>query len=230
MTYSATSSTVTGKDGKAYALNQPLNGNAVQPSGGWKADIEVHGVPRTVTGRSGVAVFREAKRLLELNGAAFRELDLWLNLNIQWVQRVSDKHQVVTLSSLLSIAAEGEHIDPKLPPKPLHSKRQVPPKIWGAKGWGMLQAYLSQDIYEWPRFLVLAQELSVWVNPTVNPSIGCGECFIHYTQELEKLKASPAFEQDDARRWLVNTMNLVNARKGVTPMSYEKAKSVNYWS
>ncbi len=230
LSYTASSAQVTGRDGVKRSVNQPLVENANLGRGGWTALITVNGHVKTVTGESGYHVFKAASDLLKVNGISFKDLDLWFNLNIQWVSRAVTRRQVVRLEDLMEIATGN--------PAPVMAskhRKSVGPAVWGRKGWGMLQMYLAQDIYEYGAFLRLATELATWVNPDVNPSLGCADCFRHYSMALVNLRQRPLHEQDAARRWLHGLMNQVNARKsqeGVPTklLTFEEASTLNHWT
>ena len=112
MTYAATASSVVGKDGVRYQINKSLIPAGRKPTGGWKVSLLVNGQFVTADGGSAEAVHAEAARLLKLNGAVYSDLDLWLNLNIQWLQRLAEKFQVVRERDLMSVAS-GSAVPPE---------------------------------------------------------------------------------------------------------------------
>lgn len=224
--YAAKVGTILDRQNRPISIGKLLLDQASPPHGMWRASIPVKGHFENVNGGDPYATFRQAKELMALNGVDVSDLDLWLNLNIQWLER-SKKPQrhAVTLEALLT-AASGN-------PAPVvaHVSRQnIGPKNWGRKGWGMLQMYLAQDVYEWNSFYRLAVELSNWVNPNLNPSIGCSTCYQHYMVALTRLRAEPLHEQQKARKWLVDTMNAVNRENGKPVLSYEDAAKINFWT
>lgn len=225
--YTTSQSELLGRDGARHSLSQPLIPAPHRPRNGWGARFTIKGQEHSVKGSSGKAVFREAKSLFKLNGIRVSDRDLWFNLNIQWLERAVPKYQKVLLDDLLAIAGVGGEAPPV--PETL-GRRKVGPSEWGRKGWGMLQMYLATDGYDYGKFLGLAEELLSWVNPDVNPTTGCAECFIHFGKAVGELRRKPLFTQDEARRWLVNVMNNVNSRKKARVLSFEEASKINFWS
>lgn len=96
--------TVEGKMGRRYAINTPLIPRPHSPRGGWSVTLYLHGQATVITGASASAVFIAASDFLVLNEISHTLLDLWFNLNIQWVTNAIDKYQQVPLASLLDVA------------------------------------------------------------------------------------------------------------------------------
>ncbi len=216
---------VMGRDGISYRFNQAFIPAPRQPRGGWGVRFRIKGQDHDVSGSSARRVFRDTKSLFSLNGIRVSDRDLWFNLNIQWVGRAVPKFQKVTIEDLLALAQPGG--EPETAPT---GRRSVPPAEWGRKGWGMLQMYLALDTYNFGKFLGLAEELLSWVNPDVNPTTGCADCFIHFGKAVGQLRQQPRYRQEEAREWLVAVMNNVNSRKGAAILSYEKAAKINFWT
>jgi hypothetical protein len=227
MLYSATASSVVGRDGVRYSISRPLVPAGRKPVGGWKISMLVNGQFIQADGVTGEAVHEEVVRLLQLNNLTFSSLDLWLNLNIQWITRATEKYQVVRLSDIMT-AASGSAVPPEH--APTRSRPQVGPAVWGRKGWGMLQMYLALDTYEFGVLLMLATELRKWLDPNLNPTTGCAECFIHFGAAIADLRNRPRYTQAEAREWLWTVMNGANTRKGVAEMTFEEASLVNHWT
>lgn len=227
MVYSATAASVVGRDGVRYQISKTLVPSGRKPTGGWRVSLLVNGQHIEADGPSGQAVHDEVVRLLQLNGLVFSDLDLWLNLNIQWIGRATEKYQVVRLSDLMT-AASGSAVPPEH--APTRARPQVGPAVWGRKGWGMLQMYLALDTYEFGTLLMLATELRKWLDPNLNPSTGCAECFIHFGAAIADLRNRPRYTQAEARDWLWRVMNGANTRKGVPELTFEQASTVNHWT
>lgn len=227
MLYSATATSVVGKDGVRRPINQPLIPAGKKPVGGWKASLVVNGQMIEADGPTGEAVHAEATRLLKLNGLVYSDLDLWLNLNLQWVRRAVEKYQIVRESDLLTVAS-GSAVAPEH--SPTRARPQVGPVIWGRKGWGMLQMYLALDTYEFGTLLMLATELRKWLDPNLNPTTGCAECFIHFGAAIADLRNRPRYTQAEAREWLWRVMNGANVRRGIPELTFEQAATANHWT
>jgi hypothetical protein len=96
--------TVLGVNGQPYALNQPLVPSGHFPRGLWAAEVTVKGIARRVDKPTCIEVFNEAMRLFSLNDGEFWFVNIWLNLNLQWIPRVAPKHQIVTVAALEAIS------------------------------------------------------------------------------------------------------------------------------
>lgn len=227
LTYKAISSSVIGKDGMSHRIDQSLVKKPTQPQGGWKVVLTINGEETLVPGADANSVFNEARRLLNLNGVKVSDLDLWANLNIQWLGKSPEKYQKVRLSDLMTgIAGAGDPAPARATPH----KAYIGPAIWGSKGWAPLQMALAMDTYEYGEFLALASTVAKWIDPTLNPSRGCSECFVHFTQALADLRLKPRYTQEEARRWLWQTMNGANQRKGSPVLTFEDASQRNHWT
>lgn len=227
LTYSTNQSQVTDLNGRVHSLDQSLVHPQVRPRRGWDVVLVINGSVTRVTGQSPKAVFLAAKRALSINQAEFTDIDLWLNLNIQWLDRLPPgKPRIVDIDRLLEIANGKTREDI---PKEVR-RRSYTPDDWGAKGWAMVQMYLAKDTYSYSTFLFLVKELQDWVNPSSNPSIGCGDCFKHFTPAVTRLISRPLHSQDEARNWLIEVMNDVNRRKNRRQLTKEEAYKINFWS
>lgn len=225
LSYTPAATQVTGRDGVKRSIAQPLVNEADRGCGNWAVLLTVNGHVKTFDGFTPYETFAAASSFLKTNGIPFKDIDLWFNLNIQWVTKAIARRQVVRLEDLMAIATGNA---PQA--RATRQRKQTPPMVWGRKGWGMLQMYLAQDIYEYGRFLLLATELSTWVNPDVNPSLGCADCFRHFSTALADLRNRPRYQQEEARRWLHALMNVVNGRKEARQIPFDEASTLNHWT
>lgn len=224
--YVATSDTVTGRDGLVRKLATPLVEVNNRGRGGWKVTLDVNGHRMDFDGDNPHTVANAVRKRFADNGIRIEDNDLWLNLNLQWAERAVAKRQMVTVANLMEVAAPS---DAPRPERPANARQNIPPKVWGRKGWGMLQMYLAKDTYDYGVLVMLATELSTWVDPVKSPSIGCAECHQHFQIALAELRKTPLYTQREGREWLVRTMNKVNVTKSVSPFSYEQAAKANHW-
>ncbi len=88
----------------AVSLAVPAIPPMRRPRGGWAVEIYIHGQKSTVAGINARDVAYNVGQLLELNEVLYTLPQLWLNLNIQWVERAVEKYQKVSLDELLNIA------------------------------------------------------------------------------------------------------------------------------
>lgn len=208
-----------------FAINQPLVRTKPKPSAGWGVHIPVKGMNTPIMGESPFEVAQEAQRILTANQESFRIIDLWADLNIQWTQRVVSDSALVPLQNLLDIVTPTP-----APQREGSLELKHPPQEWGPLGWGMLIMYLASNNYSWDRFRLLVGQLLDWVNPSLNPSIGCSECFQHFSATVAELNASPIYDRKTARQWLVDTMNGVNVRKGESTLTLDQAHKIHPWT
>ena len=102
--YTASTDRVIGRDGETYLITKCLVSPGLRPRSGWSAVIEVNGQVLTVNGQSPSDTASAVRKLLATNNFRISNLNLWFNLNIQWVGRTLEKNQNVKLQSLLDIA------------------------------------------------------------------------------------------------------------------------------
>ena len=95
---------VVGVDSRIYSLNQPLVPAGHFPRGRCSAVLVIAGIPRLIDKPSCVEVFNEAMRLYQLNELEFWFINIWLNLNLQWIPRVAAKYRIVTVEQLEAIS------------------------------------------------------------------------------------------------------------------------------
>lgn len=228
LSFSTAAGRVSARAGGSEPLNKSLLNPAYPPRGGWWANIPVAGHVERVSGVSANDVFRKARALIDRNGAGLTDVNLWLNLNLQWLDpsRVLKPHMHPVAHEALMLVASGN-----APQEPAHVSKSVSsPKEWGAKGWGMLQMELAQKEFDNDFFILLATRLGRWVNPDINPQLGCADCYRHYVQALHTLRSKASHTQDEARHWLFDLMNAVNRQNGRRELTFAEAAAINFWS
>ena len=226
LSFSTSANQVRGINGQLYSVKKSLVPSHQRPSGGWAATFEIQGQRINFTGPSARSSFVEARRLLKLNGVAIHDRDLWLNLNLQWLERVPKKFHLVSISALMELAAPNV----PAPDSPTANRARIHVSEWESKGWGMLQMYLAQDVYEYGTFLTLVTEFRKWLDPAVNPTLGDPEVFRGITVSLAALRANPQYTQQGAREWLVDTLNEWRVRRGEEPTSFDEESLAYHWT
>ena len=224
LNYKAASSSIMTKFGRTQSIMQPLVAPYGKPKGGWYVNVKVKGIPHTVNHTSPISVFNEVKSILNANSLTVKDLDLWLNLNIQWYGRLPDKFQLVRHDDLLAVATTSDvktvH-DPK--------DRRYTPADWGSTAWDFMGRYLAQDVYIWDEFWKLLETVQRMLNNDINPSIGCNDCYIEFTKELSVLKNNPKHTLESAREWLFNSHNAVNKRLNKPQFIFDAAAKRYLW-
>lgn len=209
------------QSGHNLALNVPVVESPHGPVGGWHVKLFINSQQTEVRGRTAREVFDAASLLLSMNDVLFTEPDLWLNLNIQWLQNQVAKYRIVEVSELLSLATPVEHPAPTSS----HQHSQWEEAEWSAKAWGILEMYLIEQPYTFARFVVLIGELQDLYNPSRSPSTGNGRQHIQLIHAVEKLKNFPAYELSAAREWLWSAETLL----GITGVDLETFSNNNHW-
>lgn len=97
-------STVTARGGKTFPIISCMIPRPHQPRGGWRVVIFIHGQKTEITASTYAGVAIDAKALLDLNEIKYTIADLWMNLNIQWIEHAIERYQTVKLQDLLYIS------------------------------------------------------------------------------------------------------------------------------
>lgn len=90
--------------GDRHDIRKPLLRSDRSPSGGWKVSVTVNEQVLRVTGRTPKNVVQAVIALFKSNQQSVNLLDLWLNLNIQWLERTPEKYRLVPLEDLVQFS------------------------------------------------------------------------------------------------------------------------------
>jgi hypothetical protein len=96
--------TVAGRDGRHYSIKTCLIPPMRQPRGGWFATFKIKGQNHRFVGHHR-EIFLQVKRLFDLNEVPYTDLELWFNLNLQWLERAVERYQKVRYADLFALAA-----------------------------------------------------------------------------------------------------------------------------
>ena len=226
LNYRATSSTILSMQGKTLDIKQPLIASFGKPTGGWGVRLRVKGQHFYLGAETSKDAYFKVKDTLNNKlGLTISDDDIWLNMNIQWYQRLQPKYYLVRLADLLRLA------DPVGMKEQTHNPRvrNYTPSDWGRFAWDFMGIYLSQDDYYWDEYFATLERVQKMLNKDNNPSIGCNECYIEFTKELESVRNTPMHDVNKAREWLVNFHNKVNKRIGKPMFPYELAAKRYFW-
>lgn len=215
---------VSDKRGRPVKMNQSLVGDMVSPKGGWKVDFTINKVITTISGKNPSEVFVKSKKLFKDNKFDLTDLDIWMSLNTQWMDRVREGDMLVHRRTLEHVA-QPSGIDET--PVAYHHPRE-----WGQIEWNAMANYLNvaPASYDFVEFIQRCETALKLLNPIHAPRIGCSDCFREFSSHVVKLRMSPIHNLDSAREWLFNTHNAINARLGKPVISYEQAKKLNRWN
>lgn len=213
---------ITGRDGKQYVLDGCLVTKTRKPRGGWGVTVVVNNQTLRVQGSSSTEVFNNVKSILELNGFSVSDRNIWLNLNIQWLDNTVDKHQKVTLPMLLEIVSSD--------PEHKSSTKKIKPAAWIKRVFGILELYLSQSIYEYKSFIALVQTVRSISNPIGSDVVGDSNLYIILNMAANDLELNPIYDQVAARQWLVDIRNRISKQFGLPDVTLEQYSQQNYWN
>ena len=196
--FRAMSNRVVGKNGNVYQLNGPLMPPGRSPSGGWSVLIRINGRLHQIPGPSAQAVFASVRKLLHLNGKTLSDRDLWLNLNIQWIKKSSEKYQVVRLSDLMAVAA------------PLGNSSEV---RFSATEWllpvlNAICVWFASDYYSNEGLIQRIIDIQPLTDPVKNPLMGSPELFAETSRILDRLRQAPIYNRAEAREWFCVSFGL----------------------
>ena len=212
---------VTTYTGQNLPISAPLVSAPHGPIGGWGVRLFINSQQAVIQGRSATEVYSAAALLLDTNGISFTPQDLWLNLNIQWLQNQVAKYRVVKLEELLSLAVPVEYSAPE----GAHQNSRWLASDWSPKAWGILELYLIEEPYNYARFINLVEELQALYNPSKCPTTGDGKLHIQLIHLVEKLRNFPAYTLPVAREWLW----FAETQIGITDTNLETFSKNNRW-
>jgi hypothetical protein len=214
---------ITDRFGKIVDLSQAIAKRPHSPVGGWGVSFYVNSVKTDFSGLTPDSVYREVAKVFDLNGVDYTHADLWLNLNIQWLQRVADRYRRISMTQLLSVALPVTHERTADP----HSKVREFPVSEQIVAWSFLSIYLQnpQSSYGFSRFITLAETLKDLYNPQKSPFQNTSAAFQKIVLNIEALSKNPAYTVEAARQWLWETL----VDLGLTGVTFnEYAKRANW--
>lgn len=209
------------------STSRPLLTDFGTPQGGWFANFVIKGIKYQFHGDTGYEVFKDANEKLARNGMDVKPTDLWANLNVQWYDRTAEKHLLVRPHVLFDELVALSEKNSNVTENPY--TRNYGPEHWGHAAWNFMGYYLAQDLYSWNKFLEVLGHVLDMTNKSSNPSIGCAECYMHFSSEVLRLKSNPLYSVSEARNWLVNFHNSVNKRLSKPMVSFDTASKKYLW-
>lgn len=96
--------TVLGLRDTPYSISRSLIARPHVPRGSWRVVFWVNGQEHNITATDPGRVFSTVKNLFLLNTIEFTDLNLWFNLNLQWLERAIEKYQNVKYEDLIKLA------------------------------------------------------------------------------------------------------------------------------
>lgn len=223
MTFIANSPVVRLRTGKMAPLDNPMILGTRRPSGGWWAKFRINGVDQIFKGRFPAETFKLVQEGHKKNNITLRPQDIWLNLILQWMERLDLKYFLVNRVDLTNMI-QGQETGPRAT-----QRQAVLPQVWGSIAWKWLGLLLAQDSYSSETFLSNLDQVLNLMSPSSNPSLGCLECFTEFSTELHRIRLNMPPDRDAARQWLWNFHNKVNRRIHKPVIPFERAARLNFW-
>lgn len=238
--YTTDRSRVRSRTGQMVPVIQPLVMPHGRPHTGWTIRLNTNGQRVNFTGNHPLTVVKKVFKFLEDNSIKYSKLDVWLNLNIQWLNRTSTKYQNVLLQDLMEIAtpttpasAATAVVDAASrafqAPEPT-ALPSFPPSDWGRIGWEWLNLILTQEDYMEEEFLMHLDTVGRLLDPQMNPITGCAECDIEFQRKRRELAKGELNTKEAARRWLWAFHNSVNKRLDKAEITFETATKLYKWA
>jgi hypothetical protein len=176
----------------------------------WSVMLDVAGQRVNISGPNANSVFRRAKIMLEDNGEAIPDEDLWLDLNVQWSERVFHRRLDVPLENLLKIA--GTKNLKNTPPQP--GQEPHAGFAWLSSMVSVARQNLQIDGFDTDEFTSLWLKARNWADPTKNPSTGRTDVYRMLTIAVSELRNKP----DATREWCAGWLGRTEIKiKGITP-------------
>lgn len=225
MEFTASQTTVNLRDGTRSQLNRPLFSSMATPFGGkWSFSFVLNGTQHNVKGkRRPQDVANEVIQIYTANQTALSTADLWLNLNIFWLDKVAPEFWLLSKEQLYAATTPAA-------PQAIAMSVNTPPALWGSRAWNYMALYLAGNSYDKDVFQSILHQVLDLMNPQVNPSIGCSQCYLEFGKQLEHLRADPPENRQAAREWLWAFHNFVNQKLGKPVIPYQQAATLNHWN
>lgn len=103
--YKATATTILSKRNKQVSILQPLFAPNKRPRGGWGVTIKINGFAFNIGGIYPENTYGNLVSHLTINDIPYEPKDVWLTLNILWLEDARENDSLVFLQDLYTIAA-----------------------------------------------------------------------------------------------------------------------------
>lgn len=219
----ATSTTVIGIRGETLGIRQPLLVKGSAPAGGWSSAIVFNGTKVVVSGASPVDVISSMAEILENNRVEFRTQDLWLTLNMDWLERTPEKNRRVSLESLLRIVES---------PAPKVSFRgSCPAEAWCPAYLDHMGFYLGVDEgkFSYSLLLNMADVFFAVASPVYSHKTGDDKLRLILSRHQTDLRMVPRHHAEEAREWFHYLHSDVSSALNLEQLSLEKLQQKYHW-
>lgn len=225
MQFTAHRTHVTLTNGTRSPLNRAFINPLHKPSAGWSFQFILGGTQHTIAKkRRPEDVAAEVVRIYAQNGKTVPTADVWLNLNLYWLNRTDRMHWLVGTDELASAAK------PSTDAESVAMATNTPPKVWGSRAWNWLGTYLAGNVFDPQVFLLISQQILDLLDPGTNPSTGCPACYLEFNKQMGLLRQDPPMTRQSAREWLWAYHNSVNKRLEKKELTFAQAAKDNFWT
>lgn len=221
----ASSSLLQDNRGRPLTIDRSLVKGQRRPPGGWKASVRINGVDHQLTGNFANDVAKKLADALRRNDIKFTAADVWLTLNLQWMAKMSPDYFEVTQEALTKLIIPEEKAAERT-----SQRKSYSPKDWGGVAWKWLGLLLAQDQYSPEEFLAHLETTLNLLNPSINPTIGCIECYTEFVGIMQSVRHNVPADRAGARKWLWETHNNISKRIGKMQLTFDQAAAANYWT
>lgn len=220
--FTAARTSITLKTGETTQINRALIQPMKRPEGGWAVRFRINGVDKHFDGKSPELVAQGIAAYLQLQRKTFRMADIWLNLNIQWYERISPNYQLAVDKALTELIAEEAVTDgPK--------RWSVDPSVWLMNALSLPGIYLSGDSYQASTFISHLSTVLELLNPNTNPQLGRATTYALYNAEFSQIRANPVQVRADARLWFYGFVSALRKSLSLPPVSWENVGLTYHW-
>ena len=197
-------------------VSQPLIKTV--PNSGWRVPVKLKELSYTINAKSAHDAFNKVQEYLTRNGVIIEPLNIWLHLNLFWLQRVASSQRVVPLPALQALSKE--------PVSVLIEKDGYGPQWYGRWLWGVAGVYLAVTEDEY-----LEAEMRLIYAPWNNcflrkESIGCEDCSNSWVKEYAVADLSSLVK---AREFFVNVQNEIRTRQERPLLTFAEAAKTHHW-
>lgn len=218
--------TVMCADRKKRKLTQCLIRGQKRPKTNWVVRFGLNGVPYDTEGGFWDRGIDSMASFLSEHGVDGANLIAGATCNYSWLINSKSNNQLFSPEELKKLCDEVDLNTADLPKVKASGREYRAPDKWANPLWGYAYAYLQGDVYSEEKFRWIMNENLLMLDPKVNPSRGCKECYDHFKKELTTMSIGT---QGDARRWLTTVHNKVNKRKGRPQWRWKRSVSKYGW-
>lgn len=219
----ATTTTVTGIRGETLGLRQPLVVSGTAPSGGWASAVVINGTKLVTYGSSPVDVLSSMSEILDDNRISYRTQDLWLTLNMDWLERTPPKNRKVSLDSLMQVVEAPE---PKV-----SFRGSCPVQEWCPAYLDHMGFYLGVDPgkFSYSLLLCIADVFFAVASPVYSHKTGDDRLRLAVSRSQTDLRMTPRHSSEEAQEWFYYLYSEVSGILNEEGLTLEQLQQKYHW-